>query len=60
MADTLGVTLSHADGERRRTGIAEPHPILVLGLPLLVLWIDRDPKPSLSSEELPDVPVTAK
>ena len=32
MADTLGVTLSHADGERRRTGLAEPHPVLVLAI----------------------------
>ena len=32
MADTLGVTLSHADAERRRTGLAEPHPLLVLSL----------------------------
>jgi DNA-binding NtrC family response regulator len=32
MADTLGVTLSHADAERRRTGLAEPHPLLVLAL----------------------------
>jgi transcriptional regulator with AAA-type ATPase domain len=32
MADTLGVTLSHADGERRRAGMAEPHPLLVLAL----------------------------
>src|SRR5688500_1292572 len=32
MADTLGVTLSHADAERRRTGLAEPHPVLVLSL----------------------------
>jgi DNA-binding NtrC family response regulator len=32
MVDTLGVTLSHADAERRRTGVAEPHPVLVLAL----------------------------
>ncbi len=32
MADTLGVTLSHADATRRRTGLAEPHPMLVLSL----------------------------
>lgn len=35
-------------------------PVDLLLLPLLVLWIDRDPKPSIASEELPDVPVTAK
>jgi DNA-binding NtrC family response regulator len=32
MADTLGVTLSHADATRRRAGLAEPHPMLVLSL----------------------------
>src|SRR5262245_3629943 len=32
MADTLGVTLSHADVERRRSGAAEPRPVLVLAL----------------------------
>jgi transcriptional regulator with PAS, ATPase and Fis domain len=32
MADTLGVTLSHADVERRRSGSAEPRPVLVLAL----------------------------
>jgi uncharacterized protein len=35
-------------------------PVDLLLLPLLVLWIDRDPKPSVSPEELADVPVTAK
>src|SRR5689334_8309423 len=32
MADTLGVTLSHADVERRRSGMAEPTPLLILAL----------------------------
>ncbi len=32
MVDTLGVTLSHADATRRRAGLAEPHPMLVLSL----------------------------
>jgi hypothetical protein len=32
MADTLGVTLSHADADRRRTGVAAPAPLLVLAL----------------------------
>ena len=32
MADTLGVTLSHADQARKRVGQAEPRPVLVLAL----------------------------
>ncbi|MCA9675935.1 MAG: sigma 54-interacting transcriptional regulator [Kofleriaceae bacterium] len=32
MGDTLGVTLSHADVVRRRSGLSEPHPVLVLAL----------------------------
>ena len=36
-------------------------PVDLLLLPLLVLWIDRDPQPSSdSSEDVPDEPLPAK
>jgi predicted RND superfamily exporter protein len=35
-------------------------PVDLLLLPLLVLLVDRDPKPSIAAEDLAHVPVTAK